>query len=341
MPLSNRARLALAAFATGLTGTDYAGIVQGQIDSKQRQDALEARGVPTDLPIRDQLSIAQMDEIKNREAEKAFYNSKNNNTQPTVIPEVYPRIDTMSQVVGSDPVQAFNNFRSGNLIDPRTAGGLNNNAPLSLRQRAAEKAVDINVKNQGEALRDKEKVLNERLLNAETGVEDFETFSKEFQLSQAELIKEYGDTIDDATLAAWGLRQYAKIAQKFGVLPETEAFRDSIQAFATPLAKTAGEDRLTNEDIVRFTALLQDSLGSSSEANARKMRNLLNKFSTKGADLTVILDTFSQMGGTLGRAAELYGSFDADVKAAGDVISGKDFSLQTPQGYKYRIIGDE
>lgn len=166
------------------------------------------------------------------------------------------------------------------------------------------------------SLIDVEKENIQRINNAQNSAADFQLFSEQFQLSQAELEKQFPG-FDKADIAGFGIRQVAKVANAFGALPETKSFRDSIQSFATPLAKSAGEDRLTNEDIVRFTSTLQDTLSNPSETNARKMRSILLGFKNKGADISTILDTFDQSGGILKRSSALVRSFKEDVQSAG------------------------
>jgi hypothetical protein len=187
-----------------------------------------------------------------------------------------------------------------------------------------------------DVLKQRSKEIDKRSTGAELTADDFENFAGQFQLSLAELKEVFGESVDDGTLAGFGLRQAAKVAQRFDKLPETKAFRDRIQSFATPLAKSAGEDRLTNEDIKRFTAILQDTLKGSSETNARKMRNLLLDFEKKGADISTILGVFDSSGGALKQAADLTRNFKEDVKKAGKKIEGGSFT-STPGGNKFKI----
>jgi len=177
-------------------------------------------------------------------------------------------------------------------------------------------------------LQKRDQEADKRLQGAEFTSDDFATFAKRFQLSQAELEKTFGKEIGQAGVAAVGLRQIAKFSSHFGGIPETTAFRDSIQSFATPLAKSAGEDRLTNEDINRFTKLLGDTLANSSGVNARKMRDLLLQFRDKGADVSTIISTFKRASGILGDAADLFNSFEGDVQKAGKSLDKSSASDQ-------------
>lgn len=160
---------------------------------------------------------------------------------------------------------------------------------------------------------------------AEQTGSDFKDFAGQYQLALNEVINDpdLGKSIGDSTMNGAVLRTFAKAKTAFGMLPETKAFTDSIQSFATPLAKTAGEDRLTNEDIQRFTALLPNMLSNPSKTDISKMRNLLLKIKSQGGDITTIVSTFNEAGGALSEVSASVASFKEDVKKAGKSIASK------------------
>jgi len=165
----------------------------------------------------------------------------------------------------------------------------------------------------------------EKAGKSEQTSKDFSDFAGQYQLAFAEVLNDpdLGASMGDATINGAVLRTFGKAKNAFGLLPETKGFVDSIQSFATPLAKTAGEDRLTNEDIQRFTALLPNMLQNPAKTDITKMRNLLLKIKSQGGDIEVILGTFREAGGALSQVVESVGTFKDDVKKAGKTIASK------------------
>jgi len=188
-----------------------------------------------------------------------------------------------------------------------------------------------------EGLKAGTKEKKEAEIKAQESAKDIANLAKSFQLSQAELISTLGPEVDDATLGGFGLRLIGKAMEVGDLLPETSAFRDQIQATATPLAKSAGEDRLTNEDIKRFTALLGDTLSGPSEENVNKFADLLERFANKGADLATIRQTFATSGGSLKAVISRLDTKESLVQKAGETID-KSKGIQTIGGYKVEIL---
>ncbi len=189
---------------------------------------------------------------------------------------------------------------------------------IAQREQAAEAEAQKEV--EGVVLKQQEKALEERIRNATQSGEEFGTFSQTYQVALAEALQKIGPEVDDATAVGFALRLYGKAMKGFGLLPEVGAFEQSIDAFATPLAKSAGEDRLTNEDIIRFKQLLPTVLGQSSEQNISEMRNLILKIRTQGGDVSQIMDTFSKSGGALGKVVNAVNNFEIKVGEAGRII---------------------
>lgn len=65
-------------------------------------------------------------------------------------------------------------------------------------------------------------------------------------------------------------------------------YMNSVPALATPVAKTAGEDRLTNEDIVRFSNLMGDA-NLSSEALRNQSQFFLRKLLLQGGNIAAVV----------------------------------------------------
>jgi len=198
---------------------------------------------------------------------------------------------------------------------------------LTERAKLASKQAEAKIQASKEVETAREKEFDKAAFGAKMSSDNFKPFFGALQISMAEVQKDLGKDVTDATMLGFGLRQVLKAKTAFGLLPETKAFTNEIEAMATPLAKSAGEDRLTNEDIIRFTALLPSLLNSPSKENVAKMRNLINSWKVKGGDeaqgqriVDNFLASFDEAGGILGDVASSIRSFDSDVKKAGKEI---------------------
>lgn len=170
--------------------------------------------------------------------------------------------------------------------------------------------------------------------DVEQGQQQLEVFSEQFERAIEE-IEAFDPEALDTGIGGFIARAGLKISSSklFDELPELAALRDNIEATATPLAKLAGEDRLTNEDIERFLKTLFDPTKRSLESNLSKVRFQMSKLRKNGKNTDVLQAMTDRLDGKVSlrkatKRADASGGrlavmFDGENRALVDTKTGK------------------
>jgi hypothetical protein len=118
--------------------------------------------------------------------------------------------------------------------------------------------------------------------------------------------------------------QKAILKGKAGYSPTVNTFQDSVAAFATIQAKAAGEQRPTDQDIVRFANALLNLKNNDAE-NALKLGTILSDIKAKGQSISWAEPLILQFEQTTGQSVDF-----------GDQSNNTEMK-QTTSGIKYRV----
>jgi hypothetical protein len=145
------------------------------------------------------------------------------------------------------------------------------------RQTVAEQ------KNVAEADRKKAVLQAEKEFDLQSGAEQLESITGQFERAINEIEIAIPNVLASGPEGFLARKELQiRGTQLFDEFPELATLRDNLEATATPLAKLAGEDRLTNEDIQRFLKTLFDPTARSLKTNISKSEFQIRKLKKQG-----------------------------------------------------------